>query len=55
MVVNIVLPVFNEELRIEKGVKVLCDYLGAHPEIDNRITIVDNSYNYKSGDFENII
>ncbi len=42
MTVNIVLPVFNEELRIEKGVRILCQYLEEHPEINYRITIVDN-------------
>lgn len=43
MTVNIVLPVFNEELRIENGVRILCHYLEEHPEIDYRITIVDNA------------
>lgn len=43
MTVNIVLPVFNEELRIENGIRILCRYLEEHPEADCRITIVDNA------------
>ncbi len=43
MTVNIVLPVYNEELRIENGVRILCRYLEEHPEIEYRITITDNA------------
>lgn len=43
--VNIVLPVFNEELRLENGVRILHSYLEEHPQIDYQITIVDNASN----------
>ena len=42
MKINIVLPVYNEELRIKKGIDTLLDYLDKHREIDCVITIVDN-------------
>ena len=42
MKINIVLPVFNEEARIKKGVEILLNYLDNHKEIDCVITIMDN-------------
>lgn len=42
MQVNIVLPVLNEEERIENGLRILTDYLQENDYIDYVITIVDN-------------
>ena len=42
MKINIVLPVLNEELRLEKGLNGLLDFLEKNKEIVYEITIVDN-------------
>lgn len=42
MKINIVLPVYNEELRIKNGIDTLLKYLEKHREIESIITIVDN-------------
>ena len=42
MKVNIVFPVYNEEIRIKHGIEALLQYLEIHKEIRYIITIVDN-------------
>lgn len=42
MQINIVLPVYNEEERIENGLNILTKYLQENDYIDYVITIVDN-------------
>lgn len=43
MTVNIILPVFNEELRIRSGIHKLEEYLKKHPEIKYHVKIIDNA------------
>ena len=42
--INILLPVYNEEKRLERGVRTASSYIRSRlPEVDIRLTIVDNA------------
>ncbi len=50
MEINFVLPVLNEELRFEAGIKKLLSYLDKNVDIPFIITIVDNGSTDKTGE-----
>lgn len=50
MEINFVLPVLNEELRFEAGIKKLLNYLDKNVDIPFIITIIDNGSTDKTGE-----
>jgi glycosyltransferase involved in cell wall biosynthesis len=46
---NILLPVYNEELRLERGVRGTVEYLDGHEDVSYTLTVVDNASDDATG------